>query len=395
MSSPGRQPLRVTIVAGLSQAGRAAVVERLLQEPHAGRTAMPSHEGRGVAQRSTAERGSGAHGRQLAFAPALDARSAPQQIVAGEVRRLAAAGAVDSLIVELPAGAELTAVIAAFARGGGERGELAELAELDAVVVVIDGRQFFDDYTGTDTLAARGLALNTDDRRHVSQLLAEQIEAADILVVSRADHISRGELALLEDTLCYMNGAAILQRQRCCGPAARGYGGAGRRPSLNERSRSGVSSFVYRARRPFHPERLRELLQREWSGVLRSRGVFWLATRMSEVGWWSQAGAVWEVTRAGHWWASLPAGTWAGSSRLAAEIQRHWQEPFGDRRQELRFVGWDMDQPSLQARFDGCLLTDAELALGPAGWAQLCDPFASWSGLIPSYPRGSAHAALG
>jgi G3E family GTPase len=313
--------------------------------------------------------------------------------VAAELRRLSALPAVESLIVELPAAAALTPFVEAFAREGASDEELSELAELDAVVVAVDGPRFFEDYTGTDRLAARGLALAGDDRRHVAQVLAEQIEAADVLVVTKVERVGTAELALLEDMLRHMNLCATLQRHPRSGASPAGAAACWA-VAAGGPSASGIASFVYHARRPFHPERLRQHLQREWPGVLRSRGVFWLATRMSEVGSWSQAGPVWEIARGGHWWASLPCSTWAGSPRLSAAIREHWQEPFGDRRQELRFVGWDMDQLALQRAFDACLLTEDELAQGPAEWARLHDPFASWSELIFRHPGGRASAAL-
>ncbi len=121
-----------------------------------------------------------------------------------------------------------------------------------------------------------------------------------------------------------------------------------------------------------------KLVAREWPGVLRSKGLFWLASRMAEVGSWSQAGAACRTGRAGFWWASAPRAAWPTDKEATAEISRHWMEPFGDRRQEIVLIGIGMDEAKLRADFDRCLLSDAELAGGPPSWRRLHDPFAAW-----------------
>jgi G3E family GTPase len=140
----------------------------------------------------------------------------------------------------------------------------------------------------------------------------------------------------------------------------------------------GIGSFVYRARRPFHPQRFWERINEDWPGVLRSKGLFWLATRMEVNGVWSQAGGACRVEPGGYWAAALPEDEWPEEEReLIAAL---WEEPYGDRRQELVLIGQDMDEAALRAALDACLLTDAELALGPAVWAAFADPFADWIG---------------
>jgi G3E family GTPase len=137
----------------------------------------------------------------------------------------------------------------------------------------------------------------------------------------------------------------------------------------------GISSFVYRARRPFHPQRLSSFFGAEWPGVLRSKGIFWLATRVNDVGGWSQAGPMCRTSRLGFFWAGVPRSEWEGRGDVLAL----WEEPYGDRRQELVMIGMDMNEPELRAGFDACLLRDEEMALGPDGWARLPDPFPDWS----------------
>jgi G3E family GTPase len=143
----------------------------------------------------------------------------------------------------------------------------------------------------------------------------------------------------------------------------------------NEADELGVSSFVYRARRPFHPQRFYDRLQGDWSGVLRSKGYFWLASRLDKRGVWSQAGRVARLDFGGFWWAALPESAWPTSR---ADIDRQWHPEVGDCRQELVFIGVHIDELSLYDSLQKCLLTDDEMALGPAEWANFVDPFPPW-----------------
>ncbi|MCO8648724.1 cobalamin biosynthesis protein CobW, partial [Burkholderia multivorans] len=145
----------------------------------------------------------------------------------------------------------------------------------------------------------------------------------------------------------------------------------------------GIANFVYRARRPFHPARLWALLHQQWPGVLRSKGFFWLATRNDIAGSLSQAGGVCRHGPAGLWWAAQDRAEWPDDDELLAEIRTEWEGDFddrsiGDRRQELVLIGIALDADAWRAKLDACLLTDAEFALGAAGWAAFDDPFPAW-----------------
>ena len=146
----------------------------------------------------------------------------------------------------------------------------------------------------------------------------------------------------------------------------------------------GIGNFVYRARRPFHPERLWALLHEEWKGVLRSKGFFWLATRNDIAGSLSQAGGACRHGPAGMWWAAQDRSEWPdGDDELTAEIAADWHGDandfsVGDQRQELVMIGVGIEPAVWSAKFDACLLTDDEYALGPQGWLQFDDPFPAW-----------------
>jgi G3E family GTPase len=135
---------------------------------------------------------------------------------------------------------------------------------------------------------------------------------------------------------------------------------------------------VYRARRPFHPVRFWKTIQREWPGVVRSKGFFWLATRPRFVGVWSHAGGACQYNAGGIWWAAVPKERWPDDKETLEGIWSQWEKPFGDRRQEIVIIGQNLDQAALTAMLDAALVTDLELKLGQPGWDRFKDPFAEW-----------------
>jgi G3E family GTPase len=145
---------------------------------------------------------------------------------------------------------------------------------------------------------------------------------------------------------------------------------------LPETEEYGISSFVYRARQPFDPRRLHELLNGDLPGVIRAKGHFWTASQPDWAVEFSLAGAVSSVTPLGGWWATVPRERWPGHPDALAEIMRVWQKPWGDRRQELVFIGSDMDKAGLTARLDAALLPAGGFT--PDAWAGLPDPFPQW-----------------
>jgi G3E family GTPase len=382
-----RDRLPITIVGGFLGSGKTSIIQRMLAERASQRVAVLTGDSQAGAENQ----------RRRPRTPAvLESRMAKlvrpsQECLArmseeGWVQHLSdvsADGSIDSLIVELDGAADPSAIANLFSAEVEPGLRLTEVAELRAVVVVIDAVSFFDDYAGFERVATRSPAIHPEDQRYVARVLADQVESADLIVLSKVDRVSNVERALLEATLREMNPSAqFTQHPEDLGVLGGSQRSGAVRMSGAVQPRQAVSSFVYEARRPFHPERVRALFERDWPGVLRSRGVFWLATRMSEVGCWSQAGGAWEIARAGYWWATLPKEMWSTSPQLCAAVQELWREPFGDRRQELRFVGLELNESQLRASFDECLLTDTELSAGPEGWARLADPFARWSDVV-------------
>jgi G3E family GTPase len=276
---------------------------------------------------------------------------------------------------------------------------LSNLARLDTLVTVVDAVNFLRDYLEAVDLQDAGQAVNPDDGRNIADLLADQVEFADVILISKADLVSGEELrnliAILRqlnpdaDILPVVMGQAPLDRVLNTGrfdfekaERAPGWLKELRGEHVPETEEYGIASFAYRARRPFHPERfLRFLHEGEWDNgtLLRSKGFFWLASRPDEVGVWSQAGGIMRHSGGGRWLAAVPRELWPDDNAIRAEVLADWIEPYGDRRQELVFIGQNVNEARLRAELDACLLTDAEIAAGPDAWRGYPDEFPAWS----------------
>lgn len=310
-----------------------------------------------------------------------------------EVRKLAREKRFDYLLIESTGISEPLPVAETFVIDDGRGTPLSRYARLDTMVTVVDAVNFLADYHSYDDLADRRLAVNEGDDRGVVDLLVDQVELADVIVVGKTDLVEPARVEALCAMLRRLNPRAKLI------PASHGkvpleeilntgrFDLASAReqmaPALDLERRSeadeyGFSSFGYRRFRPFHPQRFWDLLHEDWTGVVRSKGFFWLATRHQMAGEWSQAGVTCHHGVAGAFWAAVPEEEWEVGDARRAKVKSVWQEPYGDRRQELVFIGTDLDRERMERRLDACLLTDEEMALGPEGWKCLADPFPAW-----------------
>lgn len=312
------------------------------------------------------------------------------------VSELARCGLFDYLIVEATGVAEPMPIAMAFDQADPEGSLLASVARLDTMVTVVDARNFLDDWERAEELAQVGLAIDEQDNRTLADLLAEQVEFANVIVLNKTDRISdRQHKRLLRILECLNPDARIHSAMFGVVPvdavvdtglfdADQTADLPATKTNLPPQDRSavedlGITSFVFRARRPFHPQRLWELLHEDWPGVMRSKGLFWLATRMHESGLWSQAGTACSHQSGGRWWASLPDGEWPEDDAVREAVRTDFRGPYGDRRQELVFIGQGLDEKALRKRLDQCLLDEHEMRMGPLGWSQLPDPFPTWA----------------
>lgn len=312
-----------------------------------------------------------------------------------EVRRLAGEGRFDYLLIESTGIAEPLPVAATFDFTDEAGNSLSDVARLDTMVTVVDAVNLLSDFSSHDFLADRGESLGEGDQRSLVNLLTDQIEFADVIVLNKvrdataaqrqaaltiikalnpdarvieADH-SRVDPAQIFDTGLFDFDRAHEHPLW----AKELYGFAAHMPETEE---YGISSFVYQARAPFDPMKIHAVLNGDLPGVIRAKGHFWIATRPDWAAEFSLAGAMSSVTPLGFWWAALPESRRPGDAEAQAEIARHWCAPWGDRRQQIVFIGSGLDERAIRAALDAALLPVN--AFTPQAWSDLADPFPKW-----------------
>lgn len=312
-----------------------------------------------------------------------------------EVRRLAEEGRFDYLLIESTGIAEPLPVAATFdfRDAGGE--SLSDIARLDTMVTVVDAVNLTRDFSSHDFIADRGESLGAEDERTLVNLLTDQIEFADVIILNKvtaagpvllglARKIVRAlnpDARLIETDFSRVAADYILDTGRFDFDRAHEhplwakelYGFGNHVPETEE---YGISSFVYRARRPFDPRAIHAVLNGDLPGVIRAKGHFWIASRPNWAVEFSLAGALSSVTPLGGWWASVPRDRWPGHPDSLAEVAKVWQDPWGDRRQELVFIGAGMDREAMTAALDAALIDAQDFT--PELWKQLPDPFPQW-----------------
>ncbi len=312
-----------------------------------------------------------------------------------EVRALAENNRFDYLLIESTGISEPLPVAATFDFRSEDGQSLSDVARLDTMVTVVDAVNLLKDYSSTEFLEQRGQALKNDNRTLVD-LLVEQIEFADVIVLNKIDDASpeqreaarkiiralNPEADLIETNQSQVAFDRILDTGRFDFEKAQQhplwykelYGFADHVPESEE---YGVTNFVYRARRPFDPARFDKFIKEPWPGVIRAKGHFWLATRPQWLGEISQAGSITRTQALGFWWASVPAERWPDDPFWRKQLRANWNDVYGDRRQEIVFIGAGMDEASLRARLDACLVP-GKPAMNVKEWAKLADPFPIW-----------------
>ena len=314
-----------------------------------------------------------------------------------EINKLALAGAYDYLVIESTGISEPLPVAETFTFADKDGVSLADVARLDTMVTVVDAVNFLRDYDEAKMLQDTDENLGEEDQRSVTDLLVDQVEFADVILVSKTDLVKKSELARLVSVLKTLNtDAEVIPIEQGAVPLksiintgrfdfekaqqAAGWLKEMRGEHVPETEEYGISSFVFQARRPFHPQKFFEFLHsKDIAGkLIRSKGYFWLATRPQIAGSWSQAGGIARYGFGGYFWKALPKEQWPEDEEYLKSIQSIWQEPFGDMRQELVFIGQGIDRKEIIAKLNNCLLTEDETLLGRAGWMTLPDPFPEW-----------------
>jgi G3E family GTPase len=312
-----------------------------------------------------------------------------------EVRALAESERFDYLLIESTGISEPLPVAATFNFRSEEGESLSDVSVLDTMVTVVDAVNLLQNYSSTVFLKDRGEWLE-GDRRTLVDLLVEQIEFADVIVLNKIDVASPGqresarmivrslnpEADIIETSFSEAPFERILNTGRFDFDRAQQhplwfkelYGFADHKPEAEE---YGVEHFVYRARRPFDPAKFHRFLKESWLGVIRAKGHFWIATRPQWLGELSQAGAIVRTEGLGFWWANVPADRWPDDPFWRQSLKKKWSEMYGDRRQEIVFIGTNMDQDAITARLDACLVSGRP-GMHIAEWSGLVDPFPKW-----------------
>jgi G3E family GTPase len=292
-----------------------------------------------------------------------------------EVRRLAALGRFDDLLIESTGIAEPLPVAATFDFRDEDGFALGDVARLDTMVTLVDAVNLPADYAGRDLLADRGQRRDETDQRALVELLVDQIEFADVIVLNKVGAAGPDRTAEARRVIRALNpGARLIEADFADVPL-----GSVLRTGLFDFDRArqsplwfqelhgfndhrpeteayGIASFVYRARPPFHAEALSRLLRSPLAGVIRAKGTCWLHTDPGFAMAFNLAGAMTSLKPFARWWAATPRAAWPQDRDSLDRIARHWQEPFGDRRQELVFIGRGMDRQAITEALDRCLV---------------------------------------
>lgn len=314
-----------------------------------------------------------------------------------EVNKLASEGRFDYLVIESTGISEPLPVAETFTFADEAGVSLSDVAKLDTMVTVVDAVNFLKDYEEAQSLQESGESLGEEDERSVTDLLVDQVEFADVILISKTDLMPPTEVNRLNSILKTLNTHArifpiahgkveidtvldtgLFDFERA--QQAPGWLKEMRGEHVPETEEYGISSFSYEARRPFHPQKFFNLLHdlEQFGKLIRSKGYFWLASRPEFAGQWSQAGGMAHYGFAGMFWKAIPKEKWPQDSESLDSIHKQWQEPFGDMRQELVFIGQNINEPQMRRALDDCLLSEQELLQGKSYWETLTDPFPIW-----------------
>ncbi|WP_147126985.1 GTP-binding protein [Shimia ponticola] len=313
-----------------------------------------------------------------------------------EVRRLAMEGRFDYLLIESTGISEPLPVAATFDFRDEDGQSLSDVSRLDTMVTVVDSVNLLNDFSSHDFLSDRGESMGDEDDRTLVHLLTDQIEFADVVILNKVADAGPEKTDAARKIIRSLNADCEIIETNHSEVAAEKildtglfdfekahehpmwakelYGFADHVPETEE---YGVASFVYRARAPFIPEKIMETLNGDLPGVIRAKGHFWIATRPEWVAEFSLAGALSSVSPLGQWWATVPEERRPDTPQAQAYLNEHWQEPWGDRRQEIVFIGAGIDWPALKAKLDACLVP-AVAASGPDDLPDYPDPFPGW-----------------
>ena len=310
-----------------------------------------------------------------------------------EVSRLAQEDRFDYLLIESTGISEPIPVAQTFTFEDEKGVSLSHVSRLDTMVTVVDSARFLRDYKQAEALKDIGEALSEEDQRTVTDLLIDQIEFADVIIINKLDLVSEDQAMEVRGIIKALNpGAKILTSIRSQVPLksvlntglfdydkaeqSAGWIRELQGEHVPETEEYGISSFTYRTAHPFDAEKISDFFNEasNWEGMLRSKGFFWVAADHRAVYEWAQAGGICDLNPVGMWWASIPRKNWNHPEGSRPDQQENWDLRYGDRSQQLVFIGQNLDEPKLRARLDACLLDESLALAGSENWAGLPNP---------------------
>ncbi len=302
-----------------------------------------------------------------------------------EVERLANEKRFDYLIIESTGISEPVPVAQTFTFQDEENGiDLSRFSYIDTMVTVVDALNFFKDYGSSELLLDRDLTDMDNDYRTIVNLLTDQVEFADVIIINKADLVTEQTVGVLKSALKKLNPKAqviestfgkvdpkqILNTGLFNYEEAEEHSGwieeLQKDSHTPETEEYGIGSFVFNDKRPFNPERFLNYVQDHFpSEIIRSKGLLWMSSRPQQAIVWSQAGGSLRAESGGVWWSSMPLEErthFVDFQENQEYIEKDWHKEFGDRKNELVFIGQDMDQEKIQRDLRMCLCTDEEIA---------------------------------
>ena len=314
-----------------------------------------------------------------------------------QVRQLSREKRFDYLLIESTGISEPLPVATTFDFRDENEQSLSDVARLDTMVTVVDAANLIKNYSSTDFLKDKGEVAGEGDERTLVDLLVEQIEFANVILLNKVDLVSEKELKIIRAVIRGLNAKAkiietnhskvamnevmntnlydLKEAQNHPLWAQELYNPDDHTPETEE---YGVTSFVYRARDPFDPEKIHSFFNQEWPGVIRAKGFFWISSRPNFVGEVSQAGAFVRHQGIGKWWAAVNEEQWPDDKSFRLNINKIWAKGYGDRRQEIVFIGLknEMNESSIKNKLDGFLIKNYSINL--ANTLKYKDPFPEW-----------------